>query len=70
MLTIMITGYAPVETAVTATKRGGHDFLAKPFTPDELKAAIRKAAHCIPLGKRTRQLVEERRQIRFSSSVY
>ncbi len=54
MLTIMITGYAPVETAVTATKRGAYDFLAKPFTPDELKAAIRKAAHCILLGKRTR----------------
>ena len=34
MLTIMITAYASIETAVTATKRGAYDFLAKPFTPD------------------------------------
>jgi DNA-binding NtrC family response regulator len=28
MLTIMITAYASIETAVTATKRGAYDFLA------------------------------------------
>ena len=44
MLTIMITAYASIETAVAATKRGAYDFLAKPFTPDELKSTIRKAA--------------------------
>ena len=36
VLTIMITAYASLETAVPATKRGAYDFLAKPFTPDEL----------------------------------
>ena len=36
-LTVMITAYASIETAVKATKRGAYDFLAKPFTPDELK---------------------------------
>ena len=65
MLTIMITAYASIETAVTATKRGAYDFLAKPFTPDELKAAIRKAAHRILLGKQARKLAEEKRQVRF-----
>jgi len=65
MLTIMITAYASLETAVTATKRGAYDFLAKPFTPDELKAAIRKAAHRIILGKQARKLAEEKRQVRF-----
>ena len=36
MLAIMMTAYASLETAVTATKRGAYDFLAKPFTPAEL----------------------------------
>jgi len=65
MLTIMITAYASIETAVTATKRGAYDFLAKPFTPDELKATIRKAAARIILAKQARKLAEERKQVRF-----
>jgi two-component system, sensor histidine kinase and response regulator len=65
MLTIMITAYASIETAVTATKRGAYDFLAKPFTPDELKSTIRKATARLILAKQTRKLAEENRQIRF-----
>ena len=65
MLTIMITAYASIETAVTATKRGAYDFLAKPFTPDELKSTIRKAAARIILAKQARKLAEEKRQVRF-----
>ena len=33
---IMITGYASIETAVSATKLGASAYLPKPFTPDEL----------------------------------
>jgi signal transduction histidine kinase len=65
MLTIMITAYASIETAVTATKRGAYDFLAKPFTPDELKATVRKAAARLILAKQARQLAAEKRQVRF-----
>lgn len=65
LLTIMITAYASIETAVTATKRGAYDFLAKPFTPDELKGTVRKAAARIILAKQARKLAEEKRQIRF-----
>lgn len=65
MLTIMITAYASIETAVTATKRGAYDFLAKPFTPDELKSTIRKTAARLILAKQARKLAEEKRQVRF-----
>ncbi|HQH21878.1 MAG TPA: response regulator, partial [Thermoleophilia bacterium] len=41
VLTIMITAYATFETAVKATKLGAYDFLAKPFTPEELRYALR-----------------------------
>jgi len=40
---IMITGYASIETAVTAVKEGAEDYLAKPFTDSELLAAVRDA---------------------------
>ncbi len=41
-LTVMITAYATLETAIEATKQGAHDFLPKPFTPDELRVAVRR----------------------------
>lgn len=65
MLTIMITAYASLETAVTAIKRGAYDFLAKPFTPNELKAVVRKAAEALLVARRARQLAEEKRRVRF-----
>ncbi len=40
---IMITGYASIESAVEATKLGAADYLAKPFTPEELLVVTDKA---------------------------
>jgi two-component system, sensor histidine kinase and response regulator len=64
-LTIMITAYASIETAITATKRGAYDFLPKPFTPADLRHAVRKAASRIMLARRARELEEEKKRIRF-----
>lgn len=65
MLTIMITAYASIETAVIATKQGAYDFLAKPFTPDELRSTIRKTATRLILAKQARKLADEKRQVHF-----
>lgn len=65
LLTIMITAYASLDTAIAATKRRAYDFLAKPFTPEELKASIAKAARHIILQRQARQLAQEKRQVRF-----
>ena len=65
MLVVMITAYASLETAVTAIKRGAYDFLAKPFTPAELRGTIQKAAVSLVLTRQARHLARERRQIRF-----
>lgn len=65
LLTIMITAYASLDTAVTATKRGAYDFLAKPFTPEELKASVRKATRALLLQREAQRLAEEKRQVRF-----
>jgi len=40
---MMITGYATVEGAVEAVKAGAENYLAKPFTEDELALAVRQA---------------------------
>jgi len=41
---IIITGYATVEVAREALVKGAFDFIAKPFKPGDLRAAIHKAA--------------------------
>jgi DNA-binding NtrC family response regulator len=40
---VMVTGYASIDTAVEAIQRGASDYVAKPFTPDELFSAANKA---------------------------
>jgi signal transduction histidine kinase len=62
---IMMTAYASIETAIVATKRGAYDLLPKPFTPEDLKAAVRKGCRHLVLQREARRLAAERRQIRF-----
>ncbi|MBN1295888.1 response regulator, partial [bacterium] len=65
MVTLMITAYASIDIAITAIKRGAFDFIAKPFTPDELKKTVSKAAQSLILARRVRRLEQERKQVRF-----
>ncbi len=40
---IVITGFATVNSAIEAMKKGAYDFLPKPFTPDEMRLIARRA---------------------------
>ncbi|MBC8470291.1 MAG: hybrid sensor histidine kinase/response regulator [Planctomycetes bacterium] len=42
IISVVITGYATIESAVEAMKRSAYDFLAKPFTPDQLRIVIER----------------------------
>ena len=64
-LTVMMTAYATLENAVAATKRGAHDFLAKPFSPEELRAVVSKTTRHLLLTRETRRLAQEKRHVRF-----
>lgn len=43
LVIVMFTAYATLETAVEAVKRGGFDYLAKPFTADQLRQTADQA---------------------------
>jgi two-component system, OmpR family, phosphate regulon sensor histidine kinase PhoR len=43
ILVIIITGYATVETAIEAMKKGAYDFIPKPFEPDQLRIVVNRA---------------------------
>lgn len=43
IVTIIITAYATVETAIQAMKDGAFDYITKPIDPDELSKLIKKA---------------------------
>jgi len=47
IVTIVITGFATVNSAVEAMKKGTYDFIPKPFNPDELRLIIQRG-----LGRR------------------
>jgi DNA-binding NtrC family response regulator len=43
LLVIIMTGYASVETAVTALKNGAYDYVTKPLDPDEIAHLVKNA---------------------------
>jgi signal transduction histidine kinase len=65
MLVIMISAYASIDAAVRATKQGAYNFLAKPFTPGELKESLRQAAEHLIMARQARKLAQEKRRVRF-----
>jgi signal transduction histidine kinase len=42
IVSIVITGFATVNSAVEAMKKGAYDFLPKPFTPDEFRIITKR----------------------------
>lgn len=47
ILAVMVTGYATINTAIQATELGAFDYIAKPFTRQELRKVIERAAELL-----------------------
>ena len=60
ILVIVITGFATVETAIEAMKRGAYDFIPKPFEPDQLRIVVNRAEEKLRLTRETEKLGQER----------
>jgi len=63
IIPIVITGYATIESAVNAMKKGAYDFLPKPFTPEELRLIIKRGLDRIELFREAESLRKEKKLI-------
>ena len=63
IISVVITGYATVESAVEAMKKGAYDFLPKPFTPEELRIIISRGLERRKLILETESLRKEKKLI-------
>jgi len=62
IISIVITGYASIESAVQATKLGAYDYLPKPFTPEALIAVVKRGLEKRFLRLEALKLQAEREQ--------
>jgi two-component system nitrogen regulation response regulator NtrX len=58
---VMISGHGTIETAVTATKLGAHDFLEKPLSLEKVVLTVRNALRQKKLEEENIQLREKQR---------
>jgi len=61
IIPVVITGYATVDSAVEAMKKGAYDFIPKPFTPEQLRVIIRRGLEKRKLLLETESLRREKR---------
>jgi signal transduction histidine kinase len=64
IVTIVITGFATVGSAVEAMKKGAYDFLPKPFTPEEFRLITRRSLERRKLILETIALRREKEMLR------
>lgn len=64
IVTIVITGFATVDSAVESMKKGTYDFLPKPFKPDELRLIVQRGLERRRLILETIALRREKEMLR------
>jgi response regulator RpfG family c-di-GMP phosphodiesterase len=62
-LTVIMTGFGTVETAIDAMKRGAYDYILKPFKVEEI-------VHIVQRGLEKRRLTAENLRLREAVSLY
>jgi DNA-binding NtrC family response regulator len=61
IVTIVITGYGTIESAVEAIKMGAYDYLTKPIIDDEIRMIVRRAMEQQSLLQENRNLKDQLR---------
>ncbi len=60
IMVIVVTGFATIETAIEAMKKGAYDFIPKPFEPDSLRMVVRRAQERMELSLEAERFEKER----------
>ena len=66
---IMITGYATVDSAISAMKAGAYHYIAKPFKLDEVRKVVKEALEKKRLKKENVQLREQLEKFKEKSQI-
>ncbi len=61
-LVIVMTGHASTESAIKALRKGAHDYIKKPFEPEELLARLKNAINHKRLESKSKQIEEALRK--------
>lgn len=61
VVVMIITGYASLETAITAIQEGAYDYIRKPCKLEEFRIAVNNAVEKIKLNREKRDLLEKLR---------
>lgn len=69
LIIIIITGYATIQTSIEAIKKGAFDYVPKPFTPEELAIAVKKAVDDRALRRENSYLKEQLSQLRGNTKL-
>ncbi len=56
LIVVVFTAFASLETAIEAIKRGAYDYIAKPFTPEQIRQVFRKIETTRRLESRVAEL--------------
>ena len=64
IISVVITGYASIESAVEAMRRNAYDFLPKPFTPEQLRIIVKRGLERRRLSIEAMRLRREKEKMR------
>lgn len=59
IVVVLMTGYASVESAIEAVRRGAYDYLRKPFSADDLSRVMKRGLSQRQLAVQNRQLMRD-----------
>lgn len=69
LVTVMITAYASIETAIEAMKAGAYDYLSKPFYSEDLLATLERCFERIRLVDDRRRAEDRLRQLQRMEAI-
>ena len=64
VLSILITGFGSLESAIQALRLGAYDYIQKPFMVEQVGVTIRNAVDRVKAYKETAELLKERADLR------